>query len=363
MTATVALRALLLSWSVIWLGAPTSAARDVASARHEQRPRLSLSAVDGLPDHHYVVDPAAFGSSDPFATPEAHGSWLRRASMPVAKDDFAYAETDGRIYAFGGMTGPRGTLLDDAEVYDVVSDTWRMLPDLPTRRRSVRAAAVGATIYVVGGVGVTGPTGTVEAFDTQTGAWSTRAAMPTPRYGMAIAVVDGVLYAIGGFRDGRALATVERYDPLTDRWQPRAPLTTPRTHLAAVGVGATIYALGGEADHGPLDVTEVYEAAADRWHAGPSLPEPLSNFSAVLVDGRIHVLEHDVHDVLRLVDQRWSHAVPMPTPRHGLGLVAIDGVIFAFGGCHQQLFDLDVVEAYDANAGPVGHDATIPAAN
>ena len=359
MTA-VALRVLLVSWSITWLCAAIPVSRNVAAAQPEFRPRSSLPAAHQSLAGPFIVAPTLMASPGPSKAP---GAWLRHASMPVAKDDFAYAETGQQVYAFGGMTGPRGTLLDDAEVYDVAGDTWRTLPDLPTPRRSVRAAAVGTTIYDIGGVTTTGATGTVEAFDTRTEAWSMRAAMPTPRYGMAIAVVNGALYAIGGFHDGRAVATVERYDPITDQWQPRAPLATPRTHLAAVGVGATIYALGGEADHGPLDVTEVYEAAADRWHAGPSLPEPLSNFSAVLVDARIHVLEHDVHDVLRLVDQRWSHAVPMPTPRHGLGLVSIDGVIFAFGGCHQQLFYLDVVEAYDADARPVGHDATIPAAD
>jgi hypothetical protein len=36
----------------------------------------------------------------------------------------------------------------------------------------------------------------------------------------------------------------------------------------------------------------------------------------------------------------------MPTSRHGQGVAVVDGLLYAVGGCHQQLFDLDVNEVF-----------------
>jgi N-acetylneuraminic acid mutarotase len=114
----------------------------------------------------------------------------------------------GRIYTFGGMTGGRGTALDDAAVYDPIADRWRALPALPTARRSVRAAAAGPVVYVVGGATPNGTTGIVEAFDTRSERWLPAAPMPTSRYGVGLVEIGGELYAAGGFNEGRALATL-----------------------------------------------------------------------------------------------------------------------------------------------------------
>ncbi len=280
------------------------------------------------------------------AADEAAWAWSLRSPMLVAKDDFAVGVVNGRIYSFGGMTGARGTVLDDAEVYDPRSDEWLPLPPLPVARRSVRAEVVGPVIYVVGGVASSGATAAVEAFDTRSSAWFRRAAMPTPRYGIGLVSVGDDLFAIGGFRDGQALSTVEHYDPVTDQWQPRAPMPTPRTHPAVAVVDGLVYVLGGEADQGALAIVEIYDPENDRWLPGPSLPVPMSNVSAAVLDGRIHVLQHHDHVVYDVASETWSSAEPMPTPRHGLGLAVVEGVLYAFGGCHEQLFDLNVVEAY-----------------
>ncbi len=283
---------------------------------------------------------------------EAAGAWSLRSPMLVAKDDFAVDVVDGRIYSFGGMTGARGTVLDDAEVYDPRSDEWLPLPSLPAARRSVRAAAVGPVIYVVGGVTSSGATAVVEAFDTRSSVWSPRAAMPTARYGIGLAQMDGQLLAIGGFRDGQALSTVERYDPITDRWQPGTPMPTPRTHPAVAVVEGLVYVLGGEADQGALSIVEIYDPGRDRWLPGPTLPLPMSNVSAAVLNSHIHVLQHYDHVVYDVASATWSLAEPMPTPRHGLGLAVVEGLFYAFGGCHEQLFDLNVVEVYQANRSP-----------
>src|SRR5437762_1989146 len=96
------------------------------------------------------------------------GAWRGRARMTVARDEFGAAVVDGRIYAFGGMTGERGNDLRAAEVYDPRGDDWETLPRLPRPRSALRAAAVGERIYLVGGATGDRATATVESFDTRT---------------------------------------------------------------------------------------------------------------------------------------------------------------------------------------------------
>jgi hypothetical protein len=272
--------------------------------------------------------------------------------MPVAKDDFAVATVDGLIYTFGGMTGSRGTVLDDAAVYDPGADAWRSLPPLPTPRRSVRAAAIGPIIYVVGGVTANGATAIVETFDTRSGTWAPSVAMPTPRYGVGLAAAEGVLVAIGGFRDGEALSTVERYDPEEGRWFAAAPMPTARTHPAVAVVEGRIYVLGGETGGASLTTVEIYDPILDRWTTGPPLPVAMSNFAAGTVDGSIHVMRHHDHLIRGAGSSTWEPAEAMPTPRHGQGVAVVAGILYAIGGCHEQLFDLDVVEAYGTTGPP-----------
>lgn len=274
------------------------------------------------------------------------GGWRRRAALPLAKDDFGTAVVDGRIYTFGGMTGARGTVLDEVTVYDPATDTWRSLPPLPTPRRSVRAAAIGSAIYVVGGVAESGAVDAVDVFDAEAETWSSFPPMTTARYGVGLAVIDDSLVVAGGFADGQAQAMVEGCDPSDGGWRTLASMPTARTHLVLLAVGDRLLACGGEADRGALAKVETYDPLADRWAAGADLPVPLSNFGGAVLDGRIHLLHHHEHRVFDPATSMWSTEVPMPTSRHGQGVAVVDGLLYAVGGCHQQLFDLDVNEVF-----------------
>jgi len=265
--------------------------------------------------------------------------------MLIASDDFATATVDDRVYVFGGMTGSRGSSLDDATVYDPRRDEWSRLPVMPTARRSPRGAPLDGTIYVTGGATNDGPLTTVELWDTATSRWSIGTPLTLPRYAHASVSVNGALYVLGGFRNGQVLNTVERYDPASDRWDALSPLPTPRVHLAAVALHGVIYALGGVGDSRAVTTVEMYDPTTDQWRTGPSMRTAMSNFAAITIDQTIHVLWSHEHDLLDTESETWSTAAPMPTPRHGLGVAVVDGVLYAYGGCHDKLFDLNTVEA------------------
>ena len=295
---------------------------------------IGLAARDALPGPNQRL-----GGLPPF-------HWVKAATLTMPRDDFGIAVVNGRIYVLGGMTGERANLLDSVEMYDPATEQWRPGPPMPGARSSFRVAALGQVIYVVGGSMVSRPTTSdVEALDTETGRWTVRAQMPTPRLGHAVVELAGRIYAIGGFESGRGLAAVEVYDPAGDRWTTGRPLPTPRYNLAAVALGGRIYALGGWVADGPSRVVEIYDPMTDSWTRGPALGAPLSNFGAAILGGRIHALHHTTHQVFDPAVNRWLATTPMPTTRHGHGVVTVGDRLYAIGGCYEEpQVDLDVTE-------------------
>jgi hypothetical protein len=80
------------------------------------------------------------------------------------------------------------------------------------------------------------------------------------------------------------------------------------------------------------------------------MPRAMNNFAAAVLDGRIHALRHREHDVYDVGTGEWSVAAPMPTSRHGQGAAVVGDRLYAVGGCHEKLFDLDTVEAFAPDA-------------
>jgi hypothetical protein len=121
--------------------------------------------------------------------------------------------------------------------------------------------------------------------------------MPTAREHVASCVLGGQLIVIGGWRDDKSVvAAVEAYDPARGSWRALAPLRTARGGLGAAVLGGTCFAVGGE-----------------EW-AGP---EP-GTFA-------------DVQGLVSL-DASWTDFAPLPRARHGLGVAALNGAIYAIGG-------------------------------
>ena len=116
---------------------------------------------------------------------------------------------DGKIYTAGGYQSDGG-VSDAFEAFDTTTQTWTVLPNLPTPRAGP-VAAVGddGVVYVIGGMQWTacccgGTCGnvwlnTVEGFDPTTGAWGTGVSMPTARALLGAATgSDGRIYAVEG---------------------------------------------------------------------------------------------------------------------------------------------------------------------
>jgi N-acetylneuraminic acid mutarotase len=134
---------------------------------------------------------------------------------------------DGQIYVAGGRP-PQG---HDFAVYDPQQDSWTRLPDLPTARNHVAAAAIDGKIYVVGGRFGAGfrseMTNALEVYDPQANVWTAKVPMPTVRGGLNAVAANGCLHVFGGEGANGMFAQHELYDPALDAWYSLDPMPIP----------------------------------------------------------------------------------------------------------------------------------------
>ena len=69
--------------------------------------------------------------------------------MPTARGSFGAAYIDGRIVAVGGEEPTR--VLATVEMYDIVTRTWTTLAPITTPVHGQVVAAVGSTLWCIGG--------------------------------------------------------------------------------------------------------------------------------------------------------------------------------------------------------------------
>ena len=227
-----------------------------------------------------------------------------------------------------------------------VAGVWQQAPDLPAGvgRIEPSVAAVGGTVYMIGGTGpfasdptVFGPlTSSVYALAPGASSWQLRASMPAAREAAAVASLHGRVYVIGGRAGG--------------------------------GSG------GGQGPSRPVRTVFVYAAGSDQWSTGPSLPAVRSLAQATVSGGKIYVFggqdrnSQPTRSVFEFDPARhsWRYVTTMPAARTAFA-VATDrkGRIYLVGGEHivgNQITYIRRVDRYDPSTNSWAIRANIPTA-
>lgn len=270
--------------------------------------------------------------------------WQPRPGLSVPRDDFATAVVDDHIWAFGGMSGDRGTRLDSIEVYDTRTARWRVdEATLPEGLAAFEAAAIGDDVFLFGGLDASSGASDFSAvLDTSNGTWASLPPLPHARYAHTVTLHHGLIYVIGGDAAAGPVDSVDVFDPQTSSWSTGTPMPQARGSHDAVSAGGAIYVLGGWLGSGPSELVQTYTPGTGRWASAPPLPEPVSRAGAAVLDGRLWVSLHEFSYVLDLddgaegADIAWSPAHPLTVPRHGLGYVAAGASIYGIGGCTES---------------------------
>ena len=198
--------------------------------------------------------------------------------------------------------------------------------------------------------------------------WTPLAKAPMPRYEAGVVELDGNVYVFGGFYNNQTQVTrtVHVYETKSNRWTVRGEMPDPFTHANAARINRSVWFAGGFVGDHPGRTTDRvwrYDIDSDSWHAGPPLPEERAAGALVALDGMLHFFggyksdrrsDADDHWALNPSEsasgEGWVRRAPMPLARGHLTGMALNGSIYAIGGCvghDPAMIDVSYVHRYD----------------
>jgi hypothetical protein len=203
--------------------------------------------------------------------------WRPRAPMIVGRAFFASVVIDDTLYAIG----------EGVERYDFAADRWTMIVPQGTLPRShFAAAAVGRTIYVLGGY----PVEQSGFFSVDVDRGTVRRLEPPPGFAPGdhfhlMVVIDGVLHVIGGIAGETFTLKTEHWTLGADGWraQAAAPVGMWAKFAAQAVIGDRLFAFG---DFGGY----CFDAATNSWSRRAPLPLALVMPAAVVIDGTLWLI-------------------------------------------------------------------------
>jgi N-acetylneuraminic acid mutarotase len=160
--------------------------------------RMSGAAVS-LGDFIYIVGGSG-GTDTLLRYDPVADAWTSLAALNQSREHIAAVVMEGKIYALAGRWGGVGEL-KSVEIYDPAADVWTTGPSMEEARAGFGAAVLDGRIVAAGGEVLTGRNRTltsVELFDPEEGAWSLKTDLPVPLHGVPVAAVGDTLYVIGG---------------------------------------------------------------------------------------------------------------------------------------------------------------------
>jgi uncharacterized protein (TIGR03437 family) len=262
---------------------------------------LALTEVSAaaVGDKVYVVcgmQQSGLRSNRLFVYDTAADTWEQREPLPInlGADHCNLSSAGGKVYFTGGIRIGAGFLTPQTFVYDPAADEWTQKERMAVARGASGVAALDGKIYVAGGEGAQLSGTAFEAFDIQTERWAVLPNLPEQRTHLTAQAVAGKFYAIGGRLDnGQVRGDVFEYDPAARTWRRRAPMPTPRAGLASGVIGGKIIVFGGEGPSGRAEMTyaevEEYDPATNTWRSLTPMPNPRHGFYGAAVGDAIYL--------------------------------------------------------------------------
>lgn len=345
-------------------------AKGDATVEANKTSKLDLALVPNTGSATFALDAGGLGEPIPalslaFAGVPAH-SWQAAPPLAIPRAGHGVAVVNQHLFTVGGDFN------DEVERFDAAAGKWipLVVPHDPDLKFALGAIGVLRNQIVV--VGRDRESGDIleEAapyfidpfslpYQANSGPLGySRPAPPYPvdllarRTAAGTATLDDTLYLIGG-SSRRTLGgapyvfltfnLVEALSGSTARWSQKTPMPSQRGSLGVASLGGKIYAAGGF-----------------QW-VGTAATDPQSGTVGVDAGGAtmLPVANFEAYEPLR---DKWTSLAPLPTPRHGLALVASGGRLYALGGAGANGKALATVESYDPNGGTWRAEPPMPTA-
>lgn len=237
----------------------------------------------------FLPDGSTSARVDAFAP--ATNSWRRLPDLPVAVNHAMAAGDGRRLFVVGGYAGAIGSGQITSGAWMLTGGRWWPLPALPEGRAAGGAAVVAGRLYVVGGVAPAGLATKTLVLHLGRMRWST-APGPAPREHLAVTSARGRIYALGGRRAGidTNVATFQSYVPGGKRWLTLAPVPSARGGTAAAVASGRVVSIGGEEPNGTIRSVYAYDLAKRKWSQLPDLPTPRHGLGVVALGTRVYAV-------------------------------------------------------------------------
>jgi Protein kinase domain/Kelch motif len=273
--------------------------------------------------------------------------WTATAQAPLGVESAGTAVFKGKVWVVGGFDGTRQGRAD-VLVYDSANDAWSEGPKLPRAITHAALVSTGKELFVIGGYAgsTTEPVATVRRLDEATSRWVRAPSLPGA-VGAGAAAWDGrrIVYAGGVGADGEPSSSVLALE--NGAWRLLGRLSRAREHLAAASDGkGTTYFLAGEVNRGTLKtalrtVDAVKGDTVRRVGDVPTARGSVAGFFSP-TDGACVGGGRDggqgLHPEVECIgsDGVTKQLPNLRTPRHGLGMVVIDGRAYALLGSDNE---------------------------
>ncbi|TMW52279.1 hypothetical protein DOY81_002612 [Sarcophaga bullata] len=258
----------------------------------------------------------------------------------------------GQIYAVGGLAS-NGESVSTVEIYDPITQKWRMGEQMSMMRSRVGVAVMDGKLYAFGGFNGSERLSTVEVYDPKKNVWSQGSAMNCKRSAVGVAALNDCIYVCGGYDGVTSLNTVECYCPNTDIWKTVAPMMKYRSAGGVAALDSFVYALGGHDGLSIFDSVERYDPINDVWHKMKPMLNRRCRLGVAALNGKLYACGgYDGNSFLRSVEvydpikDSWSLVTPMNCKRSRVALAANMGKLWAIGGYDGET-NLSTVEVYD----------------
>lgn len=299
--------------------------------------------------------------STPAAHPDAPSSpWSQGPDVPAPRLEPGVTALGQRVVVAGGFDTDLMAGLDvtkRVDVYDPLDNTWSQLPDAPVAWTHIQLAAIGTTLYLLGGLEGAAYTARGESFALNTldanAQWHPIATMPQgfERGSAAVVVAPPRIYLLGGASTTSALATNLYYDTEADTWGQLMPdLPQPRSHPAGMRrVDGTLIVAGG------LATLDSSAQTADVWALTPGgttwdpkspMPSARGGCAYGVVQGQLICAGGEAgNSAYKIVESYdpladvWTTLPMMPDSRAGTQGAAIGTRLFVPGGARQLVFE------------------------
>lgn len=225
---------------------------------------IAIATINGK---IYVIGGDLFKNTNREYDPKTN-SWKLLEPMPTARQHINCGVYENEFYITGGLTSWKN-ITKKHEVFNTATNTWSEKAAIPYLVQNASVVTIDSLIYVIGGAGtkedIWGDVWTVETYNINTNKWKHINDLPQLLFGTAAVVVNKEIIVLGGqtLIDGKddTSKKVFIYKTKSDQWIETTPLPIKNVFFACATIGNKIYVIGGTVGGNPSwdNYAEVYE--------------------------------------------------------------------------------------------------------